>query len=47
MEDLSIIEKINNMKIPYWYPVDELPDGYNTEQPKRSHGITSCASFFL
>ena len=45
-EDLEIIKKINNTKIPYWYPTDELPEGYNTEQPKRSHGITHVHHFY-
>lgn len=45
-EDLETIEKINNMEISYWYPIDELPDGYNTEQPKKSHGITHMHHFF-
>ncbi len=45
-EDLKLIEKINNIKIPYWYPKDELPDGYNTEQPKQSHGFTHVHHFF-
>lgn len=44
--DYEIIEKINNMKIPYWYPTDELPNGYNTEQPKRSHGIIHVHQFY-
>ena len=44
--DLALIEKINNMEIPYWYPMDELPNGYNTEQPKRSHGITHVHQFY-
>ena len=34
------------MEIPYWYPTDELPNGYNTEQPKRSHGITHVHQFY-
>lgn len=44
--DLALIEKINNMEIPYWYPTDELPNGYNIEQPKRSHGITHVHQFY-
>jgi hypothetical protein len=44
--DLDLIEKINSMDIPYWYPIDELPEGYNTEQPKRSHGITHVHHFY-
>lgn len=34
------------MEIPYWYPTDELPVGYNTEQPVRSHGVTNIHYFF-
>ena len=26
-EDLNVIEKIGNMKIPYWYPSEKLPQG--------------------
>ncbi len=37
--DLEKIEKINSMDIPYWHPISELPEGYNTEQPKRANGI--------
>lgn len=44
--DLQLIEKINTIDVPYWYPVDELPYGYNTEQPKRSHGITNVHFFY-
>lgn len=44
--DLALIEKINNMEIPYWYPIDKLPKGYNTEQPKRTHGITHVHQFY-
>lgn len=32
--DLALIEKIENLDIPYWYPTDRMPDGYNTEQPR-------------
>lgn len=45
-EDLEIIERIERQDIPFWYPTDELPDGYNTEQPIRSHGITNIHYFF-
>lgn len=38
-EDLATIQKINGMKIEDWYPIALLPEGYNTEQPKRSNGI--------
>jgi len=44
--DLALIEKIDAMDIPYWYPTDELPNGYNTEQPKRSHGVKHVHQFY-
>lgn len=44
--DISVINKIDTLDIPYWYPANELPEGYNTEQPKRSHGITHAHVFY-
>jgi DNA modification methylase len=44
--DLKIIEKISNLKSNYWYPTDYLPDGYNINQPKRSHGISHNHHFY-
>ena len=44
--DLNILEKINKYKVPHWYPFDELPDGYNTSQPLRSHGLSHVHHFF-
>lgn len=44
--DLALIEKIENSEIPYWFPTDELPDGFNTQQPKGSHGITHVHHFY-
>lgn len=41
--DLKIIDQI---QISKWYPRNELPNGYNTEQPKRSHGMCSVDSFY-
>lgn len=37
--DIELIHKIDHLKIPYWFPIAKLPKGYNTEQPRRSHGI--------
>lgn len=45
-EDLDLIERINNEQIQDWYPCDELPDGFNTEQPKKSHGLTNVHHFY-
>lgn len=42
----DILEELNNINIPYWYPRDELPIGFNTSQPIRSHGFSNVADFF-
>ena len=44
--DLDLIRKIEESEIPYWYPTDRMPEGYNTEQPKVSHGITHVHHFY-
>jgi DNA modification methylase len=44
--DFDLLEKIENGVIPYWVPIDEVPDGFNTRQPKFSHGITHAHHFF-
>lgn len=45
--DLVLIEKIENSEIPYWFPTNRMPKGYNTKQPKRSHGLTHAHHFFI
>ncbi len=45
-EDLKIIERIETSTIPYFYPTNEMPYGFNTEQPKKSHGLTRIHDFF-
>ena len=44
--DMNILKKIENEQIINWFPVDELPDGYNTQQPIRSHGVTNVHYFY-
>ena len=44
--DLELIRKIDNREIPYWFPTNPLPDGYNTRQPIKSHGFTHVQHFF-
>lgn len=44
--DLELIDKIDRFESPYWYPTDDLPDGYNTEQPKKSNGIYTVDQFY-
>lgn len=45
-DDLETMRKIADFKIPYKYPTDALPVGYNTEQPKNSHGLTHVHHFY-
>lgn len=44
--DLAKIEKINSSRIQYTYPIDELPKGFNTDQPKNSHGVNRVYQFY-
>jgi len=45
--DVALLVAIDREPIPYWYPTDMLPDGYNTRQPKESHGITHVHQFYI
>lgn len=45
-EDVSRIGRIKDEVIEDWFPVDELPDGFNTRQPKSSHGAFHMHQFF-
>jgi len=45
-QDLLVVEKINAMEIPYWVPVAKMPEGFNTEQPRKSHGLDYVHHFF-
>ncbi|MGG0250718.1 DNA methyltransferase [Peribacillus frigoritolerans] len=44
--DLNLIKKIENSELLSGYPTDELPEGYNTQQPKNSHGVTNVHHFY-
>lgn len=44
--DLNLLEKIAHTKIESYIPIEELPDGYNTNQPKKSNGINYVHQFF-
>lgn len=44
--DLDLIDRINHIEIPYWYPKDQLPDGCNTQQPISSHHFTTVNQFY-
>ena len=44
--DLRLIEEIDKHNIPYDYPINDLPEGFNTSQPKTSHGLTHVHHFY-
>ena len=44
--DLNLIKSIGFSGIPYWFPIREMPYGYNTQQPKKSHGISRIHHFY-
>lgn len=44
--DLNLIKIINENKIESWCPTYETPFGFNTEQPRKSHGISNIHLFF-
>lgn len=44
--DLSILQQLDNEILHNNVPIVELPDGFNTEQPKKSHGFTHVHHFF-
>ena len=45
--DLSLLKKIQSLDIPYWFPTNRMPKGFNTEQPKVSHGFTHVHHFYF
>jgi len=44
--DLEVIDKISNLKIPYAVPLYPLPKGFNTDQPRKSHGVEYAHQFY-
>jgi len=44
--DLALIQKIEESEISYAVPTNMLPLGFNTQQPKISHGLTHVHHFY-
>lgn len=44
--DITLLKKIMQEPIDGFIPIAELPDGYNTRQPKKSNGIFYVHQFF-
>lgn len=45
-DDIALLEKIKGIPIKEWFPKDEIKDGFNTSQPKKSHLITRMDLFY-
>jgi DNA modification methylase len=46
IEDIELLKKIENLNVQFNLPVGELPIGFNTEQPKKSHGFSHVHHFY-
>jgi len=44
--DLQLVEEINSLKLNNWVPINTMPEGYNTRQPKNSHGYSHVHHFY-
>lgn len=44
-EDLALIEKIQNMHIPYWYPADRMCEGTESRRNDK-YGVTHVHQFY-
>ncbi len=44
--DLEILNKIDDLTVPYWFPIVKIPEGVNTSQPMNSHGIKYIHQFY-
>jgi DNA modification methylase len=44
--DLDLIKKIEEVQTSNWFPIDELPHGFNTQQPIKSNGLTHSHHFY-
>lgn len=44
--DMQVISRLNEMPLPYPVPITALPEGYNTDQPRKSHGVEYMHQFY-
>lgn len=45
-DDITLLKKIQETHLSEYYPKEELPKGYNTEQPKRTQGYYYISQFY-
>ncbi len=46
-EQEFLIEQEKNLVIPYKYPINKIPDGYNLSQPKKSNYFKVISDFYF
>jgi DNA modification methylase len=46
LADIALIKTIESSPASHWLPTNELPDGFNMTQPKKSHGISRLHHFY-
>lgn len=44
--DMELLQKIEDEDISFEFPITPLPNGFNTQQPKESHGATHVHHFY-
>jgi DNA modification methylase len=45
-EDIALLEKITALSVENWFPTGHLQDGFNTRQPRESHGASHIHHFY-
>lgn len=45
-DDLQIVSYCNNNAIPFWFPINEIPDGVKTSEPRRTHKYYYVHQYF-
>lgn len=46
LEDMKVIKELKDTKSEYYVPTSNLPQGFNTKQPIKSHGFTQTHHFY-
>ncbi|MCK4344533.1 MAG: hypothetical protein KAX05_04545 [Bacteroidales bacterium] len=46
-EQEYLLDLEKSIKIPYKFPQQEIPDGHNLNQPKKSHGFSKISDFYF
>lgn len=44
--DIQLLNKIDKLDIPYWYPVHDIPSGIKTNEPINTHNYIRVSQYF-